>query len=307
MTKWHISKKGRIEVCRATVIPCPIGGDDIHFDSEAEGQAYLDKKFEEEFMKAPSKESSEETVGALNNPVIPPEVSIEKDTIVVSEEVPVETLEEAAENSLHELLLGGNKPVRYEVGDVVVERHFEKILDRSLRNIEACKRKDINVTWKDMTPEEKSKFKNKGAFEKYYEDNNEYITEARANHRALKEEYTRIIRQRQQAIRVHRAIKEELVDYNYSVSSAISASSYYVINARNKDKVKKKIEDLGFKVEDKTNKTEGDLLIRMSDHSNGNETEDIRVDFKRIPKKYLSKTTDRKMFELIGELKNTKI
>lgn len=41
--KYHIDKNGRPAVCKASTRPCPLGGPDIHFNSEGEAQAYVDK------------------------------------------------------------------------------------------------------------------------------------------------------------------------------------------------------------------------------------------------------------------------
>lgn len=49
MTKYHIDKNGLPAVCKAKKRPCPLGGDDVHFDSIDEAQAYADKQNEAKF------------------------------------------------------------------------------------------------------------------------------------------------------------------------------------------------------------------------------------------------------------------
>lgn len=44
MTKYHIDKNGKPAICKATKRPCPLGGDDVHFSTEHEAQAYIDNK-----------------------------------------------------------------------------------------------------------------------------------------------------------------------------------------------------------------------------------------------------------------------
>ena len=43
MAKYHISKSGKVVVCRAKTRPCPLGGG--HFPSKQEGEAYVETKF----------------------------------------------------------------------------------------------------------------------------------------------------------------------------------------------------------------------------------------------------------------------
>lgn len=54
MSKFHINKKGMPAPCRATSKPCPLGGSDVHFNSEQEAQAYVDKQNKEQFQLLPS-------------------------------------------------------------------------------------------------------------------------------------------------------------------------------------------------------------------------------------------------------------
>ena len=42
MNKFHISKNGSVEVCKAKVKPCPLGS--VHFESKEAGEKYLDNK-----------------------------------------------------------------------------------------------------------------------------------------------------------------------------------------------------------------------------------------------------------------------
>lgn len=41
MEKWHISKNGTPAICRATRRPCPLGGDDVHFNTEQEAFEHI--------------------------------------------------------------------------------------------------------------------------------------------------------------------------------------------------------------------------------------------------------------------------
>lgn len=43
MAKYHIDKNGKPAICKATKQSCPLGGDDVHFDSAEEAQAFADK------------------------------------------------------------------------------------------------------------------------------------------------------------------------------------------------------------------------------------------------------------------------
>ena len=43
MAKYHISKNGKVVMCRAKTRPCPLGGG--HFSSKQEGEAYVETKF----------------------------------------------------------------------------------------------------------------------------------------------------------------------------------------------------------------------------------------------------------------------
>lgn len=54
MSKFHINKKGVPAPCRATSKPCPLGGSDVHFNSEQEAQAYVDKQNKEQFQLLPA-------------------------------------------------------------------------------------------------------------------------------------------------------------------------------------------------------------------------------------------------------------
>lgn len=47
--KFHIDRNGNPAVCRATKRACPLGGDDVHFDSMEEAQAYADEQNEAQF------------------------------------------------------------------------------------------------------------------------------------------------------------------------------------------------------------------------------------------------------------------
>lgn len=54
MAKYHINKNGVPSACRARTRPCPLGGDDIHFNSKEEAQAYSDKLAKQEFGILPT-------------------------------------------------------------------------------------------------------------------------------------------------------------------------------------------------------------------------------------------------------------
>lgn len=47
--KFHIDKNGKPAPCHATKRPCPLGGEEVHFDSMEDAQAYADKMNEQEF------------------------------------------------------------------------------------------------------------------------------------------------------------------------------------------------------------------------------------------------------------------
>lgn len=48
MAKYHINKKGVPAVCRATSKPCPLGGEEVHFGSKEEAEAFTQKKMKKE-------------------------------------------------------------------------------------------------------------------------------------------------------------------------------------------------------------------------------------------------------------------
>lgn len=48
MTKYHISKDGKVRVCKAKG-KCPLGSDTLHFSTEAEAQEYLNERYKKEF------------------------------------------------------------------------------------------------------------------------------------------------------------------------------------------------------------------------------------------------------------------
>ena len=47
--KYHIDRNGKPAICRATKRPCPLGGDEVHFDTMEEAQTYADKQNAKEF------------------------------------------------------------------------------------------------------------------------------------------------------------------------------------------------------------------------------------------------------------------
>lgn len=49
MTKYHIDRNGKPAVCKAHKRPCPLGGEDVHFDSLEEAQEFADKQNEQQF------------------------------------------------------------------------------------------------------------------------------------------------------------------------------------------------------------------------------------------------------------------
>lgn len=48
MAKYHINKKGVPAVCRATTKPCPLGGEEVHFGSKEEAEAFTQNKMKKE-------------------------------------------------------------------------------------------------------------------------------------------------------------------------------------------------------------------------------------------------------------------
>lgn len=61
MAKYHISKKGTPAVCRAQSGRCPLGGEDLHFDSKEYAQKAADKMNESEFGIIPKKKEFSQT------------------------------------------------------------------------------------------------------------------------------------------------------------------------------------------------------------------------------------------------------
>lgn len=49
MVKYHIDRNGKPAVCRAHKRPCPLGGDDVHFDTLEEAQEHADRVNKEQF------------------------------------------------------------------------------------------------------------------------------------------------------------------------------------------------------------------------------------------------------------------
>lgn len=47
--KYHIDRNGKPAPCRATKRPCPLGGEEAHFDSMEEAQAFVDQQNQEQF------------------------------------------------------------------------------------------------------------------------------------------------------------------------------------------------------------------------------------------------------------------
>lgn len=53
MAKYHINKEGVPAVCRAQTRPCPLGGEDTHFNTKEEAQSHVDKTARKEFGVIP--------------------------------------------------------------------------------------------------------------------------------------------------------------------------------------------------------------------------------------------------------------
>lgn len=49
MAKYHIDKNGMPAICKAKERPCPLGGDDVHFDSFEEANVYAQQRLEEQY------------------------------------------------------------------------------------------------------------------------------------------------------------------------------------------------------------------------------------------------------------------
>lgn len=66
MSKFHINKKGVPAPCRATTRPCPLGGEDVHFNSIEEAQKHLDNENKNKYNLLPKNEYiSGETISEL--------------------------------------------------------------------------------------------------------------------------------------------------------------------------------------------------------------------------------------------------
>ena len=59
MSKYHIGKNGLPGVCKATEKPCPLGGDDVHFNTIEAAQKYADKQNEANFGIIPESSDTE--------------------------------------------------------------------------------------------------------------------------------------------------------------------------------------------------------------------------------------------------------
>lgn len=90
MAKYHINKDGVPSVCKAQTRPCPLGGDDIHFNTKQEAQNYADKKAQKQYgvisevpayVKVPSSFSDKELRTFL---------STKPDSIEDAHEVPID-------------------------------------------------------------------------------------------------------------------------------------------------------------------------------------------------------------------------
>ena len=71
MAKYHINKNGEVSACRARTRPCPLGGDNEHFDSKNEAMKFVEKKNKEKFGVLPgSKEKTKVTYGYTDNEIL---------------------------------------------------------------------------------------------------------------------------------------------------------------------------------------------------------------------------------------------
>ena len=72
MSKFHINKHGVPAPCKATKGNCPLGGDDSHFRSEEEAQAFVNNRMENEYgllggTPSPEKMKYEDIIEKINN------------------------------------------------------------------------------------------------------------------------------------------------------------------------------------------------------------------------------------------------
>lgn len=62
MAKYHINKNGEVSACRARTRPCPLGGDNEHFDSKNEAMKFVEKKNKEKFGVLPGSRDKTKTI-----------------------------------------------------------------------------------------------------------------------------------------------------------------------------------------------------------------------------------------------------
>lgn len=274
MTKWHIKEDGTPGICKAEVQPCPLGGDDSHFDSYESAEKRAQELLEAEYMRKDKEEYTEED-------------AIEK----AKKSVKIK--------ALHPLLTGGHSPVRYGPKDLMVLLRIEKQMKKANDRIESAKRYNINKEWELAS--QTGEYKSRDKFEKWYEHNNPYYLSALSAKKTFRKAYTKILKQRFQAMEIQNDLNDIIIDSNYSVSSAGSASSYFVIKSEHKEKALEYFNRKGFGVEEKTNKTNEDLLIRVCDHKNYNNDEDISVKFRRTT----ADISNTKFEQLVKRFKNS--
>lgn len=71
MAKYHINKNGEVSACRARTRPCPLGGDNEHFDSKNEAMKFVEKKNKDKFGVLPgSKEKTKTTYGYTESEIL---------------------------------------------------------------------------------------------------------------------------------------------------------------------------------------------------------------------------------------------
>ena len=66
--KYHINKNGLAAVCKAKERPCPLGGDDVHFNTLEEAEAYIQLEHEVDYDLLPN---SQDITLSVPDPIYP--------------------------------------------------------------------------------------------------------------------------------------------------------------------------------------------------------------------------------------------
>jgi hypothetical protein len=72
MRKYHIAKNGKVAKCKATKIPCPLGGDNEHFSSKEIAQEYIDNQNRKKYgilAKANDTSNSNKIESVISQPI----------------------------------------------------------------------------------------------------------------------------------------------------------------------------------------------------------------------------------------------